>query len=330
MRALVHALRCQCVCMIVALMSHGFQSNDVHPGLQRHAATGLCAHARGWGARALCRVHPSHHHGVGYDDGALVVVQPNGTPAPVNDVAIYNLGWNAGACSINTLFGDGHAQFSVTAGTQGAVVGFDGLSPTYDYTEVQFGLYFRNGTFSVIESGVQKGAPAVSATSDVFTIQRTGTTIRYNTSMRVTATEAATRFIQRHAAGEEANSERYLAELGLSSGDVSMKGRDMLLTKQDLDAGSHEPEAEARAVKMRAAFNKWVDGAVLRPDAADVPVWTNNPHYMLLGGRKRRFSRSNPARRLPVFLFLEYAPSARDFSLVLRIAHNSAENNNHI
>ncbi|MET3448795.1 hypothetical protein [Ralstonia sp. 1138] len=62
----------------------------------------------------------------------------------------------------------------------------------------------------------------------------------------------------------------------------------MLLTRQDfLDAGYGEPEAEARAVKMRAAVNKWGDGAVLRPDAVEVPVRMNDPHFMLLAHLKR-------------------------------------------
>lgn len=138
---------------------------------------------------------------------------------------------------------------------------------------------------------------------------------QYNTSMRVAATEAAIRFIQRHAAGAGEHSERYLAELGLKAGDVSMKGKDaqMLLHKQDfLDAGYNENEANARAVKMRAAVNKWVDGAVLRPDAADVPVWMNDPHFMLVSHLKRftyAFHKTILARVMHEAKYANYGPA---------------------
>ena len=35
------------------------------------------------------------------------------------------------------------------------------------------------------------------------------------------------------------------------------------------------------------ALNRWVDGAVLRPDAADKPIWMNDPHFALIGHLKR-------------------------------------------
>jgi hypothetical protein len=38
---------------------------------------------------------------------------------------------------------------------------------------------------------------------------------------------------------------------------------------------------------MRAAVNKWVDGAVLRPDAADKPIWMNDPHWALVAHLKQ-------------------------------------------
>lgn len=100
-------------------------------------------------------------------------------PAPTNDLSTYNLGWNAGARSINTIAGDGYAQFSATTGTQGGVVGLAGLNPTYAYTEVQYGFYFHAGTFTVMEGGTQRTAPAVFAATDVFTVLRTGTLVRY-------------------------------------------------------------------------------------------------------------------------------------------------------
>ena len=104
---------------------------------------------------------------------------------------------------------------------------------------------------------------------------------QYNRSMRIGATEAATRFIARHAiAGESRHSERWLAELGLKASDVKMYEGALALTE------AHGLTA-AEATKMRSAVNQWVDGAILRPDAADKPIWMNDPRYMLISHLKQ-------------------------------------------
>lgn len=89
----------------------------------------------------------------------------------------------------------------------------------------------------------------------------------FNRSMRVSASQAALKFIERHADlnGGNRHSERWLAELGLKKG-----------VKVDIN----DP-------KIRAAVNMWVDGAVLRPTAVDKPIWMNDPHYMLFAHLKQ-------------------------------------------
>jgi hypothetical protein len=94
---------------------------------------------------------------------------------------------------------------------------------------------------------------------------------QFNISMRVGATEAALKFIARHAGGESEHSARYMAELGLEKSDVKLD-----------DAG--RPVIND---KVRLAANKWVDGAVLRPDAADKPIWMSDPHWALIAHLKQ-------------------------------------------
>lgn len=102
-----------------------------------------------------------------------------------------------------------------------------------------------------------------------------------NTSMRVGATQAARRFLAKHAGGDfSQHSTRYLSELGLKPSDIVVKDGDVLLTEA-------EGLTSEQAAKMRSAVNQWVDGAVLRPDAADKPVWMNDPHFMLFGHLKQ-------------------------------------------
>lgn len=94
----------------------------------------------------------------------------------------------------------------------------------------------------------------------------------WNRSMRVAATQAAIKFIARHADGAaDAHSKRWIAELGLVPGSVPMRNGELDIT----DAG------------VRSAVHRWVDGAVLRPDAADKPVWMNDPHFALISHLKQ-------------------------------------------
>ena len=102
-----------------------------------------------------------------------------------------------------------------------------------------------------------------------------------NRSFRVGATEAAAKFMLRHADGlASRHSTRWMNELGLLAGDVkTVNGRMALTTADGLTAD--------QVVRVHAALNQWVDGAVLRPDAADKPVWMNDPHYALISHLKQ-------------------------------------------
>lgn len=103
---------------------------------------------------------------------------------------------------------------------------------------------------------------------------------QFNTSMRVGATEAALKFIQRQVDRPGPHSERWLSELGLTKDDVQIDGGRVKLFQSEGLSAQHE-------AKMRAAVNKWVDGAVLRPNQADKPIWMNDPHFMLVAHLKQ-------------------------------------------
>lgn len=95
----------------------------------------------------------------------------------------------------------------------------------------------------------------------------------FNKAMRVQATQAAIGFIKRHG-GEKTNehSERYLRELGLTAEDVKL-GADGRLNVED--------------PKIQKAVMRWVDGAILRPNAALRPTWMSDPHYAVFGHLKQ-------------------------------------------
>ncbi len=103
---------------------------------------------------------------------------------------------------------------------------------------------------------------------------------QWNTSVRVGATQAAIGFIKKHADGHNTHSARYMKELGLRAGDIKVLNGKMAMSEAD-------GLTPAEALRVRAAVNMWVDGAVLRPDAADAAIWMNDPHYMLFSHLKR-------------------------------------------
>jgi hypothetical protein len=96
----------------------------------------------------------------------------------------------------------------------------------------------------------------------------------WNRAMRVSATQAAVSFIKRHGTAPTENSERFLTELGLKAADVKVKNGKLAMTMQDgLTA--------AETSQMQAAIMRWVDSAVLRPNAAQRPAWASDPNYGL-------------------------------------------------
>lgn len=92
----------------------------------------------------------------------------------------------------------------------------------------------------------------------------------WNRQMRVAATGAGAKFIIKHAAGYNEHSDRYLRELGLQASDVKVENGELVLND-----------------KVKYAIAQWVDGAILRPNAAIRPIWMSDPHYMLLAHLKQ-------------------------------------------
>jgi hypothetical protein len=64
---------------------------------------------------------------------------------------------------------------------------------------------------------------------------------QFNMSMRVSATEAAVKFVARHSGGDASpHSQRWMAELGLAKGDVILKDGRPLVRQDEFEAARHE------------------------------------------------------------------------------------------
>lgn len=108
---------------------------------------------------------------------------------------------------------------------------------------------------------------------------------------RIMAGNVGIRFIQRHAKQAldgDAESKRYLSELGLTPDEANSLNKNEKMYSQMLADGtafdSHgnlTPEAQL-AEKIQKAVNQFVDESVVRPDASQRPVWASDPRFMLV------------------------------------------------
>lgn len=106
----------------------------------------------------------------------------------------------------------------------------------------------------------------------------------WNRGSRVGATRSAALFIQRHSKLPETHSARWLAELGLKPKDITLDDNGELITdKQTLMAkkGISESQAEQEIDKLYYAIGRWVEGAIITPNAAQRPAWSSDPHWSM-------------------------------------------------
>lgn len=94
----------------------------------------------------------------------------------------------------------------------------------------------------------------------------------FNRATRIVATQAAISFIKRQKTDPNYNTERYLRELLLTPEDI------VIDEKGDVDYTNP---------KMQVAIKRWVDQAILRPNAAQRPAWMSDPHFALFGHMKQ-------------------------------------------
>lgn len=108
----------------------------------------------------------------------------------------------------------------------------------------------------------------------------------WDRSMRVSATKAAVLFLEHHASlPDKAHSRRWLAELGLAAKDIPLDAEGKLITDRHVLAatkGIPIDQATAEMERIHYALTRWVEGAVLTPNAGQRPTWASDPHYAVL------------------------------------------------
>jgi hypothetical protein len=80
------------------------------------------------------------------------------------------------------------------------------------------------------------------------------------------------------------NSERFLKQLNLDPADVKFdeQGNIRILSRLAREGDSIASEELARDDRVRNALNRFVDESILRPNAAQRPIWASDPNYALV------------------------------------------------
>jgi len=117
----------------------------------------------------------------------------------------------------------------------------------------------------------------------------------WDRSMRVTATKYAALFLQDHKGLPDKNSARWLKELGLEPQDIPLDANGKLIFDRNVLAASRlkegmSDEAKSKVLadatqeieKVHYAITRWVEGAVLTPNAAQRPTWGSDPRWAVL------------------------------------------------
>lgn len=181
----------------------------------------------------------------------------DGTPptpgVPPNVFTQFNLGWNAGARSIDSLAADGAATFSVANAVVGVVVGLHAGVAGFTFSEAAHALYFHAGTVSVLESGVVKSASVPYTVADVFRIERVASVVRYFKGTALIHTSAVPSY-----------GAQYLESSMYSGGDSVLNAALSVITTSGLGSGG----ASLRSLAARGGDVASSGGAVTLAPAA--------------------------------------------------------------
>jgi len=91
-------------------------------------------------------------------------------------------------------------------------------------------------------------------------------------------------FIKRHVQRPNNNSDRFLRQMNITAEDVKFdeNGDLRILTRLERDDPTTTKEELARDDRVRNALNRFVDEAILRPNAAQRPIWASDPNFALV------------------------------------------------
>lgn len=163
----------------------------------------------------------------------------------------------------------------------------------------------------------------------------------WNRGMRVAGTKSAVKFIERHSAlPDKAHSARWLQELGLDPKNIPLDGEGNLITDKSVlisEKGMGKAQAEREIDAVHYAINRWVEGAILTPNAAQRPAWGSDPHYSVFFHLKqfsysfhqtlikRAVQEMNHGNLAPLGAFVWYIPAMISADIVKGLIQGGGE-----
>ncbi|NIT14184.1 MAG: hypothetical protein GTN99_08100 [Candidatus Dadabacteria bacterium] len=145
---------------------------------------------------------------------------------------------------------------------------------------------------------------------------------------RMMALQGAQEFIKVHMNRRNMTSRRYIEELGLRPDDVIVdaQGEVLIYTYEErlnrIYKGQKLSENDIqRDDRIRNALNRFVDDAILRPNAALRPIWASDPHYALVFHLKsfmysfhdrilrRAVNELNEGEMMPILMLTMFIPA---------------------
>ncbi len=92
----------------------------------------------------------------------------------------------------------------------------------------------------------------------------------------------AEHFLLRHGLKPNAQSERFLAQLNVKGSDIRARSDGSLKVLTPEERSLATPEGREADTRVKIALNRFVDEAILRPTAAQRPLWASDPHFQLV------------------------------------------------
>jgi hypothetical protein len=101
---------------------------------------------------------------------------------------------------------------------------------------------------------------------------------------RLMALAGGKEFLKRHVQRPNQNSERFLKQLNIAAEDIKFDGDGdiKMLSRLEREGENADPDELARDDRVRLALNRFVDESILRPNAAQRPIWASDPNYALV------------------------------------------------
>ena len=121
------------------------------------------------GTTTVCTTYPAH-------PGCDPV--PPTPPTEEQIIYDYNLGWNAGGLSVESLY-EGYYEFKVPRTAVGAIVGLTRSSVVKGYYDMEFSFHCQDGKYRILEGTTARTGFADYAVDDVFKIERYAGVVKY-------------------------------------------------------------------------------------------------------------------------------------------------------